>query len=230
MADFPFPYDNNIAVVTSWDNAPGTDRLMHRMIDQYGYKGTFFVSPSDLGADGHLTQADVRVMLDSGHEIGSLGLSPVNWENLSIEELQQNLKSSKSQLEAMFGGFVQGFACSDSYAGDLATLVDVAKQSGYQYVRTPQFVSPLFAQNLKSSDTFKMPISAHYREDFSSIQSKWQDIEDEVGGIFHLYGHSEALGEDPLDWVDFECILGFLGGISRVWYCTLGELAAHLKG
>jgi hypothetical protein len=38
------------------------------------------------------------------------------------------------------------------------------------------------------------------------------------------------LGTDANDWVDFECNLGALNGLTDVWYATVGELIAALKG
>ncbi len=70
----------------------------------------------------------------------------------------------------------------------------------------------------------RLPVTAHMTEGFLEVQTKWEAVEESNGGIFHLWGCSQPLGEDPQDWVDFECILGYLGGISHVWYATVGEL------
>jgi hypothetical protein len=87
---------------------------------------------------------------------------------------------------------------------------------------------PLTAEKLLSGDLLRLPVSAYFRDDFATIQEKWSEVEEVEGGIFHLWGHSAELGPDKNDWVDFECILGYIGGISNVWYTTVGELVAHL--
>jgi peptidoglycan/xylan/chitin deacetylase (PgdA/CDA1 family) len=230
MAESPFPNGSNIAVVTSWDNGPKTDRILHRKLEEFGYKGTFFVYASKIGSEGYLDEESIRHLIADGHEVGSHGLTDVKLETLAPAEALRQITESKSRLEALFGVPVNGFAYPGGGEAGQDALADMAKQAGYRYARTTQSVLPLSVETFGSVPLYRLPVTAHYQEDFFSIQSKWDEIEDSVGAIFHLWGHTEVFGDDPHDWLDFDCILGFLGGISRVWYCTLGELVDHLRG
>jgi peptidoglycan/xylan/chitin deacetylase (PgdA/CDA1 family) len=229
MADLPFPQGNNIAVVTSWDNGPATDKILHRKLEEFGYKGTFFVSPNLIGASGYLDAEEIRSMIANGHEIGSQGLEAARLEALSPEEALRQMKESKAKLEAMFDTPVRGFAYPGGLENGQTWLSEAAKEAGYLYARTTRLKSPQSVETFASENSFQLPVSAYDNEDFFSIQTKWMDIEDSDGKIFHLRGHTEALGEDPQDWLDLDCVIGFLGGISRIWYCTFGDLVAHLK-
>lgn len=229
MADSPFPQGNNIAVVMSWDQGTATDKILHRKLEEFGYKGTFYVSPNLIGTPGYLDTADIQALIKDGHEIGSRGLGVVKFETLSPEEALQEMKESKAKLEAMFDVPVHGFAYPGGLEPGQTWLSDAAKEAGYLYARTTQEKSPQTVESFASEDQFRLPVSAYFRDDFFAIQIKWMDIEDTTGKIFHIWGHTDVLGEDPHDWLDLDCIIGFLGGISRVWYCTAGELVAHLK-
>lgn len=229
MADSPFPNGNNIAVVTSWDKGPTTDKILHRKLEEFGYKGTFFVSPNLIGTPGYLDTADIRAMIADGHEIGSRGLEGGKLETLSPEEAVQQMKESRTKLEAMFDVPVRGFAYPGGLEPGKNWLAEAAQEAGFLYARTTEPVSPQSVETFRTVNAYRLPISVASDEDFMSIQMKWLDIEDGVGGIFHLWGQTEALGEDKQDWLDLDCVIGFLGGISRIWYCTAGELAAHLK-
>jgi peptidoglycan/xylan/chitin deacetylase (PgdA/CDA1 family) len=228
MADSPFPQGNNIAVVTSWDQGTATDKILHRKLEEFGYKGTFFVSPNLIGTPGYLDVADVQAMIKDGHEIGSQGLGN-RLGTLSPEEALQQMKESKAKLEAMFDVPVRGFAYPDGLEPGQNWLAEAAKEAGYFYARTTQIKHPQTVETFTSENSFQIPVSAYGHEDFFSIQTKWMDVEDTERKIFHLMGQTGPLGEDPEDWLDLDCIIGFLGGISRIWYCTAGELAAHLQ-
>jgi peptidoglycan/xylan/chitin deacetylase (PgdA/CDA1 family) len=230
MAESPFPNGNNIAVVTSWDNGPKTDRILHRKLEEFGYKGTFFVYASRIGSAGYLDEADIRKLIADGHELGSHGLDDTRLETLSSDEALRHMVESKAQLEAMFGVPVHGFAYPGGGEMGQDQLSALAKQAGYRYARTTHSIPPMTVEQFRAADLYRLPVTAHGQEDFMSVQSKWSDIEDSVGYIFHLWGHTEVFGEDEKnDWLDFDCIIGFLGGISRVWYCTAGELVDHLS-
>ncbi|MBC7529126.1 MAG: hypothetical protein H7308_16445 [Chthonomonadaceae bacterium] len=68
-----------------------------------------------------------------------------------------------------------------------------------------------------------------YSDTFNDISDTWMKIEDVEGSILLLYGDPSELPSDTKQWLDFECIMGYLGGISHVWYGSAAELAAYLE-
>ena len=210
MSNTPFPEGKLIAVVTSWDGGTANDRLMCQMLEKYGYKGTFYVQPEKIGTEGYLSQEALKAIVAEGHEIGS--------QSLSFAE-------SKARLEALLGVPILSCALPEGQACD-SSLLDAARAAGYNSLRTTAQASVITLETLKRGQGMPFPVTAYFIEGFMEIQTKWVDVEEAVGGIFHLWGHPHTLGQDPNDWVDFECNLGFLGGMSNVWYGTVGELVA----
>jgi hypothetical protein len=84
----------------------------------------------------------------------------------------------------------------------------------------------LFACQL--SDLLRLPVTAHALSDHMSLRAKWEAIEASGEGIFYLRGRSDECGEDDDRWAQLECNLAWFCGHTNVWYCTQGELAAHL--
>ncbi len=224
MANWQFPGGKTVAVVTSWDNSPQTDRILHRMLEQYGYKGTFYVCPEWIGTDGYLDEAALGRIAADGHEIGSHSLNHPHLETLSPAECRRQMVESKGQLEARFGTPVTSFAYPHGFTHGQAWVAETAQEASYTSARTTTISDLITADSLAAGNRMLLPVTAHMSEGFLDVQTKWDAIEESDGGIFHLWGCSQPLGEDPQDWVDLECILGFLGGISHVWYGTVGEL------
>jgi peptidoglycan/xylan/chitin deacetylase (PgdA/CDA1 family) len=222
MANWRFPGDKTIAVVTSWDSGPYTDRIMHRMLEQYGYKGTFYVSPERIGTEGYLDAETLRRIAADGHEIGSYGYGLT--EAQTPVEGQRQLVESKTRLEGLFGKPITAFAYPEGFDPTQDEIVEAMRKMGYTSARTTEIADLITADSLAAGDRMRLPVTAHMTEGFLEVQTKWEAVEESNGGIFHLWGCSQPLGEDPQDWVDFECILGYLGGISHVWYATVGEL------
>ncbi|HZO87017.1 MAG TPA: polysaccharide deacetylase family protein [Chthonomonadaceae bacterium] len=229
MANWQFPDGKTVAVVTSWDDGAATDQMMLRMLEQYGYKGTFYVCPESLGTEGFLDAAALHQIAAAGHEIGSHSLSHPHLETLTAAECHRQIVESKVQLEALIGAAVTSFAYPYGFAQGPQWIADTVRAAGYASARTTQIAELLTAADLAAGDPMRLLVTAYFTESFPEIQAKWQKVEEVEGGIFHLWGCSRELGMDPNDWVDFECNLGYLGGISHVWYCTVGELIAAVR-
>jgi peptidoglycan/xylan/chitin deacetylase (PgdA/CDA1 family) len=228
MPEAPFPDGKIVAVTTSWDGGYSTDRKMGQMLEQYGYRGTFYLVPDNLGKDGFLTQDDVKTLMASGHEIGLHGDAIADFGTLPPDDLTAKLKDAKAALESITGSPVVSLAYPNGGEWQKAALVEAVGAAGFDSARTTHSMGGMTLETLRDAGKLRLPVSAFYKEDFGTVQMGWMEIEETVGGVYHFWGRSQELGENPLDWVDFECILGFLGGISNVWYGSVKTLAASL--
>jgi peptidoglycan/xylan/chitin deacetylase (PgdA/CDA1 family) len=224
MAGTPFPGGKTVAVITSWDDGVSNDRIMGEMLEKYGYKGTFYTCSEWVGKADHLDTDGLKQLMALGHEIGSHSIHHPHLETLSPAECARQMTESKAQLEAMIGRPVGSFAYPYGFDHGQSWVADAARKAGYTSARTTDQVGVLTLDKLRASDPMRLPVTAYFTEDFFSVQSKWNEVEEVEGAIFHLWGHSAELSPNPKEWVDFECILGFLGGLSKVWYGTVGEL------
>lgn len=228
MPEAPFPEGKIVAVVTSWDGGYSTDKMMGRMLEQYGYSGTFYLVPENIGKDGFLNRDDVAALLASGHEIGLHGDAVADFGTLTPDALTAKLTQAKAALEAITGSSVVSFAYPNTGDWQKAAIVEAVGAAGFESGRTTHSMGGMTLENLRDAGKLRLPVSAFYKEDFGTIQMGWMDIEETVGGVYHFWGRSQELGDNPLDWVDYECILGFLGGISNVWYGNVSALAKSL--
>ena len=68
------------------------------LLKQYHYPATVFVIPSVLGQKGYLTLNQLRILSNNGWEIGSHTWSHPNLTEISLEEVEKELKKSKEWL------------------------------------------------------------------------------------------------------------------------------------
>src|SRR5882724_3860712 len=90
-----FPNDNHIAAISSWLGGTQYDLRLARVLDQYGWKGTFFLDPVEIGKPGMLSQNDVRGLRDAGMSIGLL-ISNAESYAVDIQSAVKNLESISS--------------------------------------------------------------------------------------------------------------------------------------
>lgn len=212
MANWQFPEGKSIAAVTSWDDGPKTDNITRRMLDQYGWMGTFYMQPERVGAEGHLDREALCRLTESGHEIGLLAAASLDAPRLARD---------RASLESLAGQPVATLAYPDAFSDRAAA--EAARAAGFRSGRVGQ-------QGVVTLETepLLLPVTGRGDESLNDLRDRWDALEEEGGGVFHLWGHTASLGEDPHDWLDLECLLGFFGGISHVWYCTVSALAAEL--
>lgn len=224
MSKIVFPDSAAIAVVTSWDGGPSTDRTTLRMLDQYGWLGTFFLSPASIGSDGHLSSDVVKALLKSGHEVGLSGQGYASDPTGFTKSLRVDLV----RLAEITGSPIRVFQFDERLdsAPDWAT--ETLRAEGLIAARTTAIAPDNRASALRSAGTLALAPTGRYDEDLNDLRERWDELEETGEGVFHVWGRSGEMGADPHDWLDFECVLGFFGGISNVWYCTIGQLAELL--
>lgn len=80
------------------------------LLEQYGYRGTFYLLSGFLDQFPYMSTASAIALRDAGHEIGSHTISHPHLPQLSTEDLQQELAASRVELEARLGVSVANFA------------------------------------------------------------------------------------------------------------------------
>ncbi len=102
------------------------------LLRRHRFSGTFFVTVGRVGRDGYMTWDQLRTLVFLGMEIGSRGLSPEPFTQLSRAQLDESLTESKRQLEQQLGVPVRALAAP---AGSWnAAVAEAAEQAGYDAV------------------------------------------------------------------------------------------------
>lgn len=227
MRNSIFPGEAKIAVVSGWDGGFAYDMRLAGMLDQYGWKGTFFVRPETLGQEGFLTENELREILSGGHEIGMLG---PEWPHLVVQgpaACAQQLKDDRVRLTALVGKPVASFAYPAEIADSATWMADAVREAGFDTARTTQ-EETLLASRI--ADWLHLPVTASALHDHMGLREKWGAVEETGEGIFYLWGRSADYGDDDDRWAELECNLAWFCGHLDVWYCTQAELFAHLHG
>ena len=96
------------------------------ILENYGVKGTFFVSTGKLDEPGYLTKEQVADLSDRGFAIGSHTVSHADLSGISMSIVDWELKKSKEDLEKITGKKINAVAypCGEVNQG----VVDTASQ------------------------------------------------------------------------------------------------------
>lgn len=117
-----------------WDHlesrvARNTDSVL-RIFDDHGARATFFV----LGWVAERHPDLIRRIADAGHEIASHGFSHKRVHEQSAEEFRADIRRTKSLLEDIGGGSVQGYrAASFSISDETRWAFEILAEEGYLY-------------------------------------------------------------------------------------------------
>jgi peptidoglycan/xylan/chitin deacetylase (PgdA/CDA1 family) len=221
-----FPGDTAIAAVSGWDGGSAYDIRLAAVLDQYGWKGTFFMQPETLGQEGFLAENDLQTIVGGGHEIG---LFSPEWPHLVAQgpaACVHRLRAERTKLEALIGKPVTSFAYPAGFMEDMAWIAEAVREAGFNSARTTQ------EANLQAShitDWLRLPVTASALHDHMGLRERWEAVEETGEGIFYLWGCSAEYGDDDDKWAELECNLAWFCGRLDVWYCTQAELFAHLR-
>ena len=229
-----------VVVTTSWDDGHVLDTKLAALLDTYGLKGTFYVSPHDR----EFSQADLLApaavkKLSAKHEIGAHTMTHPRVTNVSDAEAKAEMQESKEYLEALIGKPVTTFCYpGGNYHKKHAKM---AADIGFAYTRTVKRHTFNRRGMLHEAETTVNAYS-HLQDAFKILRfarfnpfkfvryMRWDalaiamfDRIMETGGVFHLWGHSwevDARG----DWERLEKVLAYISRKKDVSYVTNGEL------
>jgi peptidoglycan/xylan/chitin deacetylase (PgdA/CDA1 family) len=228
-------------VTTSWDDGHKLDLKLAILLEKYGVKGTFYISPENI--EFHranlLTNKEV-VNLSKNFEIGAHTMTHPRLSKVSVLESDFEINESKKYLEKIIGKPIISFCYP---GGDYnQTHIKQVKNAGYKIARTVKRFSSDIGDN-----HFAIPTTLHAYQHWSDIVMiakfanfnpkkfikyylNWDllaiDFFDHIlltGGVFHLWGHSWEI-EKNHNWDRIENVLKHISRHPEVRYLTNGEL------
>lgn len=230
----------SVMVTSSWDDGHKHDLRLARLLEQYGLKGTFYISPRNREwAGGELLKQREIKEISNAFEIGSHTVTHPLLPTIPRSQAREEITDSKAILEDITGQEVVSFC----YPGGAYTSVhpNLVKEAGYRFARTviryafrvdEPYEAPtsLHTYNHWKSDLWTIagfakfqPVALRHYLGWDSLGRAMFDRVARRGGVFHIWGHSWEIDQHN-DWKRLEGMFRYLSARPGVKYVTNGDL------
>ena len=224
--------NQKLVVTTSWDDGSVSDLKLHRLLDKYSLKSTFYITKSYQHIERGLT-ADEIIELSQKHEIGAHTLTHPDLDKIDPKRAEDEILGSKEYLENLLGIEIKMFCYPRGKFND--EIIKIVEKAGFIGARTCKhgnFNKPndackwhitLHASNGSPLTTLKICTSNHLSVksliDWGVRAKKLFDIALETGGVYHLWGHSSEI-ETKNEWDKLEEVFSYISNRDGVRYIT----------
>jgi len=233
--------NKHVIVTTSWDDGHKLDLKLAKILQKYGIRGTFYISPKnrEISQENLLSNEDI-VRLSRDFEIGAHTMTHPRLTEISDKEASREIADSKNYLENLINKKVLCFC----YPGGKYNkrIIRLVEEAGFCYSRTMQkFKFDLAGDFLTSGTTLEthrnslitLPLDSLKIIKFSRYDlieffknlhwehfaKKTFDYIEKHGGVYHLWGHSWVI-EKGNYWEKFEQVLRYISNKINVKYYT----------
>jgi peptidoglycan/xylan/chitin deacetylase (PgdA/CDA1 family) len=118
-------------VAITVDDGCETDLLtVAPLLEEFGFRATFYTTPGFFGKKGFLSAAQLRELSDLGFEIGSHSMTHPYLTDLNDIDLRREIEQSKQILEQMIAKPVEHFSCPGGRSN--SRVVQTAANAGYR--------------------------------------------------------------------------------------------------
>jgi hypothetical protein len=237
MIELLFPQGKEKALTTSYDDGVRQDKLLVKIMNEHGIRGTFNLSSGLLGKncraviDGFDTDTS-KIPLGEicsvyeGHEIACHAHTHLDLTKESEEVIDGQLDTDRRILEDETGKLVQGFAYPYGTYDD--GVVQKLRQHGIRYARTVcstnEFAIPenflTWHPTCHHNDPRLMELIADFCQNPSHVGNS---------GLFYLWGHSYEFDQRE-NWDLIENLFSFLDDYhDDIWFATNGEIESYVE-
>jgi len=226
-------------VVTSWDDTSKLDLKLANLLDNYGIKGTFFVTTGDVGSK--ISLDDLRYLSET-HEVGAHTVTHPYLTRLALDSARKEILDSGKFLSDKLDLPLYKMPFAYPYGEYSEGHVDLVKSGGYCCARTTE---PFHIDS--PSNLYEIGVSVWaYPHAFKDLRGflrlanifpgiignpmdlkKWDTLAKKLfdvvrlkGGVFHLFGHSHQIEEKGL-WNPLSNVLNHIGYCKDVIYSTM---------
>lgn len=202
------PTKRKLRITTSWDDGHVLDMYLASLLKTYNIPATFYI-PSNCG----LEPQHIRNLDGLGFEIGGHTVThPSDMKLLGPEQLKFEIEENKRLLESIIRKPIAKFCYPRGrYNAEVIKAVEAAK---YREARTTAvFYTP------KEEDIvalYEMGTTVHVYQRSEYERKSWQEVAAiyagwcaEMGGLFHLWGHSWEIDRDN-EWNNLEAFFRLL--------------------
>jgi len=198
------------------------------LLDQYSFKGTFFIITSAIQKWSKEEKEKWCSILKNGHEIGSHTVTHPHPQNLSYAESLNMIKNAKDDILKEFKVYPFSFAypfgeITDFYRKILPKFHIASRGGGGDFYIS--FDSELDFFNIPSQTTLThLDIDTYKRWITTAISNRaWT--------VFMIHGiEGTPWGWEPIPKKTFVEILEILKSLEKeIWIATFGEVSAYMK-
>ncbi len=234
-----------VFVTTSWDDGHKFDVRLASLLKKYGIKGTFYIAPEDHEASPEERLSNDQIKnLSKDFEIGAHTMTHSWLPEMSDGQARKEIEDSKEYLKKIIGKNILSFCYP---RGEYEKRhVEIVRAAGFSYARTVHRHSFSLGKSVLEGDTtihtynhwsdiWKIMCFANFNPIKTVRYFQWDNLAkamfDQVqnmGGIFHLWGHSWEI-EEHGDWEKLEGVLRHISNKSNVKYVVNGELPVLQK-
>ncbi len=226
------------AISSRWDDNLLTDMKMREVLEQHGYRGTFYLNSSQghfyYGKDyGHFKEAGEEYaslgkrLLAGGNSIGGHSLlhpflTRMN-RNRIFEEVMGIRADRESDTDSPINSYAFAFCdFNNAVEGDAVQrdIGEALRRAGYYHIANNWF-------NREIDDNFQE--SALLPGDGAAIDKEFSEFlrANRLGEIKNISFCMHVWYETPAAWDKFERQLEKYGGKREWWYCNQNEYAAY---
>lgn len=223
-----------LIVTTSWDDGSILDLKVAELLGKYGIEGTFYI-PKSLFA--YPLERHNILTLDKYFEIGSHTLNHVDLTKVSLSQAREEIEGSKAYLEDLLGHNVPMFCYpAGKFNEDIKKIVRdsgfiaarTTKHGGFNLPSDPfEWQITLYASRGSPTPALiswlKWRIATRGLLDWETQAKLLFDKFLEVGGIYHIWGHSLGF-EMNLHWDKLERVLTYISHREGVSYMPNSEI------
>jgi len=237
--------EKQIIITTSWDDGHKLDLRLADLLNKYGIRGTFYISPEnrEFRKEDLLSDEEI-IKLSRDFEIGAHTMTHPRLTKISEREAFDEIRASKQYLEKLLRKEVSCFCYPGGNYNE--KIMKFVEKSGFSYSRTTKKFEFNPVKNLLLSGTtlethrnslLTLPIDSlkyltfsrfNFIEfiknlDWEHLAKKTFDHVEKYGGVYHLWGHSWVI-EKSNEWEKTERVLSYISGKKIAKYCTNYEL------
>ena len=242
------PTDRSV-LTTSWDDGHPLDLRVAELLSKYGLKGTFYVPRS--GQRNVMNESQIRE-LSRSFEIGGHTMDHRAIDRCSDPDSFCQLSGSRDWIEQVTGKSCRVFCFPGGRFRK--RQLKLVRGAGFEAVRTVELLStahprcidglyviPTTIQAFPHGPSAyaknalkRFSITAVVRLNNALLSRDWVELARqlflramELGGVFHLWGHSWEI-EEQAQWKNLETLLKNIWSWREEWrVVTNGELCAH---
>lgn len=182
-----------INVISSWDDGGYNDINIAPILVRFSIPATFYIPSCTVLQDDEVKQ------LSAVFEIGGhTATHPPDLKRLSHETLRKELRENRKWLQELTGQKITKFAYPRGRYNQ--GVIDEVRSAGFEYARTT------LIGYFGGEETYRQHTTVHIypRKEYNGVH--WSEYAKEkaiecsgVGGIFHIWGHSDEI-EDIGEW------------------------------